>query len=697
MSTKPDIDSTTLKSDSTNRSVPDSQNHAREALLTSYTKHAVHGTSSAQNASISKLLPRLWLDQQSDANADAQHIVDGFHTSLRVTDDGQVLYDLAATALTQRAKFTGESVDRDSIMREVNRIMVNNGYEDAHLEGKSDITMKDLPPGWNIIRSHQSFKIYTDQEKANLTERIKTHRARQADGAQHQAQFSSPPKTNPFDRFGDPDQPALAPDTKPAAAPTRRNPHEHQRLVPPPPENPTHEDPAAKTVRDIDAGTRIAALAKANIGKQLWVGSGTGPREGCASSVSNILRQYGLDMHEWNIVPLSKKLESMGWQRDSFANRRPGDIIIAGVITAGHTGIVGETPDITYDNHSNTGQWTRDPASRWASLYPGLPHYVLHPPSDVLSGPTVKSATPENPLNPDGSLKPIQNNFVRTQPQRGIATAGAVYQFSLPHKSGNHSTPDMVVRVPGNFDPSKPIHLVVFNHGLYDNCDTAFRNFNLDEHMKTAPANTILVCPEWMAAPPHTRNMGAEGRNSSQGNFAQSGMFRTMLNDTFAQLASRNAAFRGITLDNVSDINIVAHSAGGTPAVTEMSASNGLSEKVTKVTLLAAYYSSVTEQFFSKWISDHREQLARSERKFYNFYDTSTTGLSVDQTRFIRSSMPGAAQVKIDLQGRSRIAAEDLNNYSVIVLNAGPIGHMNLPSLLAPVEQAQASAVPNYT
>lgn len=93
--------------------------------------------------------------------------------------DGQYLYDLATKTLGERAALTGEAVNSDAVMHEVNRIMVNNGYQDANLGDKTGITMKDLPKSWNEIKSGQQFNVYNDQERAQLVDLMNRRAAEQ--------------------------------------------------------------------------------------------------------------------------------------------------------------------------------------------------------------------------------------------------------------------------------------------------------------------------------------------------------------------------------------------------------------------------------------------------------------------------------------------------------------------------------------
>lgn len=79
---------------------------------------------------------------------------------------GETVYDVAKRTLTVRSHVTGERVNTDAIFRECNRIMVNSGFPDAHLEGKTHITQRDLPSAWNSLRNHQVLTLYTDRELA---------------------------------------------------------------------------------------------------------------------------------------------------------------------------------------------------------------------------------------------------------------------------------------------------------------------------------------------------------------------------------------------------------------------------------------------------------------------------------------------------------------------------------------------------
>jgi hypothetical protein len=70
------------------------------------------------------------------------------------------LYDIAQQTLSDRQGVTGEQINNPAIFREVNRIMVLNGYPMAHLANKPYVDDRNLPDVWNSIHSRQEFRLY---------------------------------------------------------------------------------------------------------------------------------------------------------------------------------------------------------------------------------------------------------------------------------------------------------------------------------------------------------------------------------------------------------------------------------------------------------------------------------------------------------------------------------------------------------
>lgn len=74
------------------------------------------------------------------------------------------LFDLAQKSLSERSHISGEPTTKDNVYLELNRVMALNNYPAAHLDGKKDISDKDLPKSWNEVRAHQQFALYDSTE-----------------------------------------------------------------------------------------------------------------------------------------------------------------------------------------------------------------------------------------------------------------------------------------------------------------------------------------------------------------------------------------------------------------------------------------------------------------------------------------------------------------------------------------------------
>lgn len=94
------------------------------------------------------------------------------------------LFDMAKKSLSDRSQVSGEPTAKNNIYHELNRVMGLNHYPKAHLDGKTEISDKDLPKSWNNVRSHQQFALYDSSHdkaepkpeakpEASLEERLK--------------------------------------------------------------------------------------------------------------------------------------------------------------------------------------------------------------------------------------------------------------------------------------------------------------------------------------------------------------------------------------------------------------------------------------------------------------------------------------------------------------------------------------------
>jgi len=147
--------------------------------------------------------------------------------------------------------------------------------------------------------------------------------------------------------------------------------------------------------------------------------------------------------------------------------------------------------------------------------------------------------------------------------------------------------PDAFVYVNPGFDSSKPVNLIVYNHGWYDTANSAFRNARLQEQMAKAPPNSILVVPAWQA------NEGAA-----------SGVEDARFKTNFVGMLSAAMRANGRSLNDIGDITFVSHSAGYNAINRELNAlkSTTLYDKISTVANLDSNLES-TQPATEEWIA----------------------------------------------------------------------------------------------
>jgi len=128
-----------------------------------------------------------------------------------------------------------------------------------------------------------------------------------------------------------------------------------------------------------DAAKRILAATHADVHQEMWRQTNhgaSGAREGCAASVSSVLRQAGVsNVHEMECHRLQAALQKEGWTVSHTP--QPGDVVFGyGGLSRAHVGIVGEN-GTAFDNHSSTGQWSQDKLSYFGNWHQTV---FLHPP-----------------------------------------------------------------------------------------------------------------------------------------------------------------------------------------------------------------------------------------------------------------------------------------------------------------------------
>jgi len=251
-----------------------------------------------------------------------------------------------------------------------------------------------------------------------------------------------------------------------------------------------------------------------------------------------------------------------------------------------------------------------------------------------------------------------------------------VYELAkLKHNAGNASGPDAIVRLPADFDPCKPINVVIYNHGFEDSAKSSVKNADLNEQMAEAPPNTVLIVPEWQKQP--------GSRSGDQGNFQKPGEFKHMLEDAFAATPE----LRGKHLQNVEHIGIVAHSAGYGPATTELY-KNDLGDKVNSVTLLDSLYNP---KAFDPWLEANIQDLSEGKKHFTNIFGDSTEGPSKAQAIRVEKMLEHAGLSKSSMvkdynHGKQIMDPATLAGHPIIfkysnATVAGKGSHASLPNL----------------
>ena len=269
------------------------------------------------------------------------------------------------------------------------------------------------------------------------------------------------------------------------------------------------------------------------------------------------------------------------------------------------------------------------------------------------------------------------------RPGQEIFTSDRVTRLHrLDNRAADHSGPDAVVHIPKGFDPTKPVNVIIYNHGHGATVDSAYRDARLGQQMANAPPNSILVIPEWQ--------VNAGSSIGAQGRFAENGRFRNMLQEIF----NKTPGLQGKKIDDIAEISIVAHSAGYGPTETILN-KNGLGHKVKSITMLDATYNP---QGLDSWLRANIRELAAGTKQFHNFYN-DTAGNSRAQAERVRTmlrqaGLPASAMLEEHGNGSNVLWASRIAEKGIVFKHTtattdrlGP--HGSVPNLyFGPVQAA---------
>lgn len=169
-------------------------------------------------------------------------------------------------------------------------------------------------------------------------------------------------------------------------------------------------------------------------------------------------------------------------------------------------------------------------------------------------------------------------------------------EFDLHKRPGvGPNVPEAKVYIPPGFDPSKPVNVIVYNHGQGERIDQSLDRHKLEEQMKNAPPNSILIIPKWQH-----KDGASNGVDGARANIRDSRMAN------FADALGHVAKQTGTTVDNIKSIQLLGHSAGNNGIDAELGALKkhpALYAKVNSVAFLDAHYSVNPE--VRSWIKEN--------------------------------------------------------------------------------------------
>jgi hypothetical protein len=341
----------------------------------------------------------------------------------------------------------------------------------------------------------------------------------------------------------------------------------------------------------------------------------------------------------------------------------------------------GKPPEGTKPAEVGNPEVGTKPADKSKSPEPPNSSETAKPPAHAKSSEGIRPAEdPKAPKQPEATK---QDTTV--QPHEGgeqtSATTRALY--NLDHRSSDAKTPDAMVVIPPNFDKNKPINLMIYNHGWYDTASSSLKNAHLEEQMKNAPPNTVLIVPEWQQKP------GSGGRGtgaSNEGQFGDENFVSGMVQDVF----NHTPELKGKTLADVNHVGIVSHSAGYVPTESELYNNPELAKKVNSVTMLDSLYD---KHGLDKWIHENIADLSDGKKHYQNIFHTSTAKYSEIQSQFVAQELQkysGTKNQGSELIDRSSgmLTTEQLRKYP-IVFKATSMRHMVIPTkYVSVVEEA---------
>jgi hypothetical protein len=259
------------------------------------------------------------------------------------------------------------------------------------------------------------------------------------------------------------------------------------------------------------------------------------------------------------------------------------------------------------------------------------------------------------------------------------------------------SHPNALVYIPGNFDPTPPLNLIVYIHG-FDNCVTNIVRasdgtcsdggvtrdaYSLAAQLEASGKNALLLAPE----------VAFEAATGDPGNLKYKDTFAALLQETLTDLQPLIGAR---TLADVGELIVASHS-GGYTAADDVVDSTGITAR--EVWMLDSLYSSTVTTDFEGWVKQDLGSLRAPYRRFATFYtilDNACGGTDCNSETLagdVRALYPGDAGVVIDEPSAAVTWTDDVYRHGFLCKHSS-LAHNDIPRYYF-VHLLSTSGLPN--
>lgn len=202
---------------------------------------------------------------------------------------------------------------------------------------------------------------------------------------------------------------------------------------------------------------------------------------------------------------------------------------------------------------------------------------------------------------------------------------------------GHYDDSSVQIHLPIHFTAKKPIELLVWFHGWYNNIDSA-GGFGLTQQFDAADRNAIFIFPEGPVNAP----------DSYGGKLERPEMFKLFINDVLNKLKRQNILPKNKNYSiNDCSITLAGHS-GAYRVISKIIQYN----KVDELLLFDAMYGG--NEAYLKWIAESKKH------RFIHIY--TKDGGTLENTNLIMQNLKDSLHVDIQSVSENELKKEDLNS-----------------------------------